>query len=177
MNDEEVMELVKHGEIAHSSSLFDRYHKHLYNFFLKISYDRELANDLTQNVFLRLIRFKHTYRSDGKFKSWIFQIARNVYADHYRSSKLASNNEAINLDNQEDAIDVEWAKDEREKLLYIAMYRLDEDQRELLLLNKFQKMKYQEIADLYETPIGTIKAKVHRAVKKLQENYLKLEKI
>ena len=171
------MEDVKQGDLAKASLLFDRYHKHLYNFFVKISGDRELGNDLTQNVFLRMLKFKHTYKTEAKFKSWIFQIARNIYADHYRKNKEATTREISNLQQQEEAVDVQWANSEREKLLYIALYRLNIDQRELLLMSKFQKMKYEDIALVYETSVGAIKVKVHRAIKKLQENYFKLEKI
>ena len=177
ISDEQLMQQVKDGDVAQASVLFERYHKHLYNFFVKISSDRDLGNDLTQNVFLRMIKFKHTYRNEAKFKSWIFQIARNIYADHYRSNKEATTREVINLRQQEEAIDVQWANSEREKLLYIALYRLNIDQRELLLMSKFEKMEYEDIAQVYDTSVGAIKVKVHRAIKKLQENYFKLEKI
>lgn len=179
LSDEQVMEAVKNGDLEKASILFDRYNKHLYNFFVKISFNKELGQDLTQNVFLRMIRFKHTYRADGKFKSWIFQIARNVYADHYRSNKLMiSDNEDVSvIEEQVTAIDESIISDEKEKLLYIAMYRLKDEQRELLWLSKFQKMKYDEIAQIYETNTGAIKVKVHRALNKLKENYFQLEKI
>jgi RNA polymerase sigma factor (sigma-70 family) len=177
ISDEQLMEEVKQGDLAKASLLFDRYHKHLYNFFVKISADRDLGNDLTQNVFLRMLKFRHTYKAEAKFKAWIFQIARNIYADHYRSNKEANSKEVIDLHHQEEAIDVKWVNDEREKLLYIALYRLNIDQRELLLMSKFQKMKYEDIAQVYDTSVGAIKVKVHRAIKKLQEHYFKLEKI
>jgi len=179
MTDEELMEAVKAGDLAKASILFDRYNKHLYNFFVKISFDRELGHDLTQNVFLRMIKFKHTYKSQAKFKSWIFQIARNIYADHYRSNKvMTSDYEDVEIIGQKvDAIDVKLANDEKEKLLYIAMYKLESEQREILLLSKFEKMKYEDIAMVYETSVGAIKVKVHRAINKLKENYLQLEKI
>ena len=179
MTDEELMQAVKEGDMAKASMLFDRYNKHLYNFFVKTTYDRDLGHDLTQNTFLRMMRFKHTYKAEAKFKSWIFQIARNVYADHYRNNKiLKSDYDEVEMIGQKvDAIDVQMANDEREKLLYIAMYKLNEDQRELLILSKFQKLKYEEIATIYETTVGAIKVKVHRAINKLKDNYLELEKI
>ena len=65
----------------------------------------------------------------------------------------------------------------KEKLLYIAMYKLEQEQREILLLSKFEKMKYEDIAKVYETSVGAVKVKVHRAINKLKENYLQLEKI
>ena len=179
MTDEELMAMVKAGDLQKASILFDRYHKHLYNFFVKITLDKELGHDLTQNVFLRMIRFKHTYRNEAKFKSWIFQIARNIYADHYRSDKILKSDyeEVDRIGQKVDAIDEQLAKDEQEKLLYVALYKLNYEQRELLLLSKFQKMKYDEIAAIYETSVGNIKTKVHRAIKKLKDNYLELEKI
>ena len=75
------------------------------------------------------------------------------------------------------AIDETLINNEKEKLLYIAMYKLKDEQRELLWLSKFQKMKYNDIAQIYETNSGAIKVKVHRALNKLKENYLQLEKI
>jgi RNA polymerase sigma-70 factor (ECF subfamily) len=179
MTDEQLMEAVKQGDLAQASILFERYHKHLYNFFVKISFDRELGHDLTQNVFLRMIKFKHTYKPEAKFKSWIFQIARNIYADHYRSNKvMTSDFDDVEIIGEKiDAIDVVMEKDENEKLLYIAMYKLEREQREILLLSKFEKMKYEDIAKIYETSVGAIKVKVHRAINKLKENYLQLEKI
>jgi RNA polymerase sigma-70 factor (ECF subfamily) len=179
MTDEQLMEAVKQGDLAKASTLFDRYHKHLYNFFVKVSYDKELGHDLTQNVFLRMIKFKHTYKSEAKFKSWIFQIARNIYADHYRNTKvMTSDYDDVEMIGQKvDAIDVQMANNEKEKLLYIAMYKLDQEQREILLLSKFEKMKYEDIAKVYDTTVGAVKVKVHRAINKLKENYLQLEKI
>jgi len=179
MTDEQLMDAVKQGDLAKASLLFDRYHKHLYNFFVKISFDKDLGHDLTQNVFLRLIKFKHTYKSEAKFKSWIFQIARNIYADHYRSNKVPTSDfDDVEIVSEHiDAIDVKMANDEKEKLLYIAMYKLEQEQREILLLSKFEKMKYNDIAQIYEITEGAVKVKVHRAMNKLKENYLQLEKI
>ena len=179
MTDEQIMELVKNGDLEQAKQLFDRYHKHLYNFFVKISLDREVGHDLTQNVFLRMIRFRTSYKTGGNFKSWIFQIARNVFADHYRSNKLlvSDYNEVEMIGQRVDAIDESLAKDEKEKLLYVALYKLEDEQREVLLLSKFQKMKYEEIAAIYETSVGAIKVKVHRAINKLKEKYFELEKI
>lgn len=179
MTDEQLMEAVKQGRLQNASVLFDRYHKHLYNFFVKISFDREVSHDLTQNVFLRMIRFKHTYKSDAKFKSWIFQIARNVHADHYKKDKRKedrfSDLEAI--EQKVESIDDQLANDEREKLLYLALHKLKQEQREILQLSKFQKMKYAEIAEIYNTSVGAIKVKVHRAICSLKDNYLELDKM
>ena len=75
-----------------------------------------------------MIRFKHTFKKNGKFKSWLFQIARNEFADHYRKKSTGSLENTDYLVSKEDPVDIQWARDEREKLLYIALYRLNIDQ-------------------------------------------------
>ena len=179
MTDELLMGAVKNGDLAKASILFDRYNKHLYNFFVKIGGNREQGYDLTQNVFLRMIKFRYTYKEADNFKPWIFQIARNVFADQYRQNKILNSDtmEVEAIMEQEDAIDVKMMNDEREKLLYVALYRLSIEQREIILLSKFQKLKYEEIATIYDTTEGAIKVKVHRALNKLKEHYFELEKI
>lgn len=178
LTDEQLMEAVRGGELNKASLLFDRYHKHLYNFFVKITMDRDLGHDLTQNVFMRMIHYKHTYQTGAVFKSWIFRIARNIYADHYRKNKVMYSDDNLEImDQQLTAVDDQMVDDERQKLLYIALYKLKPEQKEILMLSKFQKLKYEEIASIYETSVGAIKTKVHRALGQLKENYLELEKI
>lgn len=178
LTDEQLMEAVRGGELNNASLLFDRYHKHLYNFFVKITSDRDLGHDLTQNVFMRMIHYKHTYQNGAVFKSWIFRIARNIYADHYRKNRMMYSDDNLEIvDEKLTSIDEQMVEDEKQKLLYIALYKLKPEQKEILLMSKFQKMKYEEIAGIYDTTVGAIKTKVHRALGQLKENYLELEKI
>ena len=67
--------------------------------------------------------------------------------------------------------------DEREKLLHRSLARLGDEQRELLILTRFQQMKYEEVAQIMNTTVANIKVKVHRAIAKLREHYFELEKI
>lgn len=173
------MEAVKNGDLQQASVLFDRYHKRIFNFLARMALDRELAEDLTQNVFLRVIKYKSSYREGNRFQSWIYQVARNVFSDHYQSQKnrrsglvdveKMSDKMADDGDNQE--------QDEREKILHQSMAMLSEEQRELLVLTRFQQMKYEEVAAIMETSVANIKVKVHRAIAKLREHYFELEKI
>src|SRR5437763_16566849 len=81
------MEAVKNGELQQASVLFDRYNKRIFNFLRQLTNDSMLAEDLAQNVFLRLIKYRNSYREGNRFQSWIYQMARNVFADHYQSNK------------------------------------------------------------------------------------------
>ncbi len=179
MTDEQIMEAVKSGDLQQASLLFDRYHRRIFSFLVRMTMDRDMAEDLTQNVFLRMIRYRTSYRSGAKFQSWIYQVARNVFSDHYQASKRKK---VGHMDIEKvgewiaDSDDARQA-DEQEKLLHRSLQMLNDEQRELLILTRFQHMKYEEVAEMMDTTVANIKVKVHRAIGKLREHYFQLEKI
>lgn len=179
MTDELIMEAVKNGNLQQAALLFERYHKRIFNFLARMAIDRALAEDLTQNVFLRIIKYRNSYREGLKFQSWIYQVARNVFADHYQAHKnktsnfIAVENISDHMADYNEAADM----DEKEKLLHQSMAKLSEEQRELLILTRFQHLKYEDVAAIMDTTVANIKVKVHRAILKLREYYLELEKI
>ena len=173
------MEAVKSGDLQQAAVLFERFHKRIFNFLARMTMDRDLAEDLTQNVFLRMIKYRNSYREGNRFQSWIYQVARNVFSDHYQANKnkksdfKAVEKMSAHMIDHEEGIE----QDEREKILYRSMALLSEEQRELLVLTRFQQMKYEEVAVIMETTVANIKVKVHRAIAKLREHYFELEKI
>lgn len=178
MNDEQVMEAVKNGDLQQASVLFDRYHKRIFNFLARMTMDRDVAEDLTQNVFLRMIKYRSSFRPENKFVPWIYQLARNIFSDHYQLQKNKYS-DFIDVENMRDEVvdsgDSE-EQDEREMLLHKSLALLSEDQRELLVLTRFQQMKYEEVALIMDTSVANIKVKVHRAIAKLRKHYFELEK-
>ena len=179
MTDEQVMEAVKNGDLQQASLLFERYNKRLFNFLARMTQDRELAEDLTQNVFLRVIRYRNSYREGMAFRSWIYQVARNVFSDHYQANKNKKS-DFISIDKIGGSImdsDENNQAEEKEKLLARSMALLNDEQRELLVLTRFQHIKYEEVATMMDTTVANIKVKVHRAIGKLREHYFQLEKI
>ena len=172
------MEAVKGGDLQQVSVLFDRYHARIFNFLARLTMDRPVAEDLTQNVFLRLIRYRGSYRPGSKFMPWIYQMARNVFSDHYQSvkAKMKGNVDVENLSEAMAESTESWEQDEREKLLHQSLAKLDDEQRELLVLTRFQQMKYEEVALIMNTTVANIKVKVHRAIGKLREHYFELER-
>ena len=82
LSDEKIMLLVKDGHLSELTELFDRYHVPLYNFFLRLTFDKVTSEDMTQNLFYRVIRYRQTYQpAQGTFRSWIYRMARNIHAD------------------------------------------------------------------------------------------------
>ena len=179
MTDELIMESVKNGNLQQASVLFERYNKRIFNFLARMTMDREVAEDLTQNVFLRMIKYKSSYKEGNRFQSWIYQVARNVFSDHYQSvkNKKADFVDVEKMSDQMADHDESERLDEQERLLQRSMSMLNEEQRELLVLTRFQHMKYEEVAVIMNTTVANIKVKVHRAIGKLREHYFELEKI
>jgi RNA polymerase sigma factor (sigma-70 family) len=179
MTDEMIMEAVKSGDLQQAALLFDRYHKRIFNFLARMTMDRDLAEDLTQNVFLRMIKYRNSYREGLRFQSWIYQMARNGFSDHYQANKKKYSThvdvEKIS-DRMADPLESEEIA-QREHLLHRSLAILDPDQRELLVLTRFEQMKYEEVAVIMETTVANIKVKVHRAIAKLRECYFQLENI
>lgn len=179
MTDELIMEAVKRGELQQATLLFERYHKRIFNFLARMTMDRALAEDLTQNVFLRIIKYRTSYREGNKFQSWIYQVARNVFSDHYQAHKNRFSDfvDVEKISDHMADLEEHEAQDEKEKLLHQSMARLSEEQRELLVLTRFQQMKYEDVAAIMDTTVANIKVKVHRAILKLREYYFEMEKI
>lgn len=179
MTDEMIMEAVKSGDLQQASLLFERYNKRIYNFLARMTMSKMLAEDLTQNVFLRMIKYRNSYREGNKFHSWIYQIARNVFSDHYQMHKNKFTG-FVDVEKLSEVIadkEESLEQDEREKILHRSLALLNEEQRELLVLTRFQHLKYEEVAVIMDTTVANIKVKVHRAILKLREHYFQLEQI
>jgi len=179
MSDEQIMEAVKNGNLQQASLLFDRYHKRIFNFLARLTNDREGAEDLTQNVFLRMLKYRHTYKPEMKFQSWIYQMARNAFSDYYQQQKqrMPVKMEVEKLDDHLPDLMEALEQEENEKRLIRALAQLPDDYRELLVLTRFQHLKYEEVAGFLNMTVANVKVKVHRAIGQLRENYFELEKL
>ncbi len=171
--DEALMSTVRNGDLDAMSPLFERYRIKLYNFFLRLTFNKELSQDLTQNVFYRIIKYKHTYNEEYKFRTWMYQMARNNLADFYEKDKIRTSDYYIpeSLDDEYFSDINEMEKKERFQQLHSALAKLSEEQRELLVLSRFQGLKYEEISKINGTTVGVVKVKIHRAINKLREVY------
>ncbi len=166
------MVLVKAGKLAYINELFSRYSKRLYNYFLKSTLNKEESDDLTQELFIRLMKYRKSYKEGHSFQVWIFQIARNMVKDHFRKMKVHKdqfNPVEVMPEASEESSEEEL---EKERILHIAMEKLSEEKRELLVLSKFQGLKYEQIAKMQSTSVANVKVKVHRTIKELKEIYL-----
>jgi len=168
---------VKDGQLAELNELFNRYNVPVYNFFLKLTMDISTSEDLTQNLFYRIIRYRHTFNSgSGTFKSWMYQMARNLHADHCRQKQRIA--EVVKQTGEyEDVADKEEGfKEQDYEKLKAALSGLGAVDRELIVLSRFEGLKYAEIAKMKNMSLSSIKVQIHRALKELRVLYFKQEK-
>src|ERR1051326_8649344 len=175
LSDEEVMLAVRDGDVSKLGILFDRYHGPLFDFFCRMLSNRTAAEDLVQDVFFRILKYRKTYRDESHFKTWMFHIARNTRFDHFKKHRgeVGFPEEGMNIPSQGPFPSQELERDQQTEMLKRALKELPEDKRELLVLARYQGMKYEDIAQLLDIDIGAVKVRVHRAVKELREIYLK----
>ncbi len=180
LSDNALMVKVREGDLDRLALLFERYKKPLYGFFYGLTREQELSEDLVQNTFFRILKYRHLFRGDGDFKAWMFHIARNVRHDHYRKNKVSTGEGLESWQERlghDDNRSTEIQREEEQNMLTRAMDRLPADKREVLLLSKYQEKKYHEIGEILGCSEGAVKVKVFRALQELRTIYQKLEKI
>lgn len=179
LSDNALMLKVKKGEHHKLGLLYERYKKRLFGYFYHMNKDAGLSEDLVQNVFVRVLKYKHTYTEESKFITWIFQIARNEGYDYYRKQKKHQHQDidevGYNL-NHSDDFQQKMEVLEKKTILKRAMEQLSSEKREVLTLSKFKELKYKEVGEIIGCTEGAARTKVHRALFELKEIYLTLEK-
>ena len=164
------------------AELVEKYQKPLINFFYRLLWDEQRAEDLTQEVFCRVFVHRKSYKAKAKFSTYVFRIARNLWIDHYRSQgknprvtslyvpvgKDGSGQELIDTIPAPDSAETTAAQSEIALKLQEALSQLSEEQRLTFALAKNQGMKYAEIAETLRVPVGTVRSRMHSAVQKLQ---------
>ncbi|HUR60536.1 MAG TPA: sigma-70 family RNA polymerase sigma factor [Opitutaceae bacterium] len=179
-SDHALMLAVRDGELDALGELFERHHGPLFGFLVKLTGNRAAAEDIAQTVFQRMLKYRHTYRDDGSFTAWMYHLARRCAADHFRRANAAPH--AIDpADLHEHADDAPHAAQnastrDDHALLHAALARLDRDDREVLLLSRFQELSFAEISGILECSVGAAKVRAHRALRELREVYFRLQK-
>jgi RNA polymerase sigma factor (sigma-70 family) len=178
VTDNLLMENVRDGKVEKLAILFERHHVALFNYFLRLTGNRPVSEDMVQEVFTRILKYRTTYRGEDRFAVWMYKIARNAHIDFLRRRK-----ESVPLEDQfEEAQSADLIPEERVErqqeaaLISRALKRLSPKKQEVILLSRFQNLKYREIAELMECPVGTVKGMVHRAVQELGDIYKQLSR-
>jgi RNA polymerase sigma-70 factor, ECF subfamily len=181
--DEELIELIVQNHRPALEELYDRYVKLVYSFSLKMTKgDTERTKEITQQVFLRLWTTKRTYSSaQGKFANWLLTITRNIAIDLIRKEQkhpgllqLEPNEWRQMQDQQTEDVVQQVSRNLLKHKIQEAKQHLSAPQQRLINLLYWEGYSLSEIAELEQKPLGTIKNRLHQALKKLR-NYLSEE--
>lgn len=181
LNDHELMLAVRDGEIGRLGDLFERHHGRLYGYFVRMTGHRTVSEDLVQLVFYRILKYRHTYRDEGKFSAWMYHLARKIAADHFRKHRGPDKADAAEVplehipDESADASELAARGDDLQRMR-VAFSQLPVDDREILTLHRFQQLPHSDIARLLGCSVGAAKVRLHRAIKSLRVCYLRLNR-
>ncbi len=164
---------VKDGDLDKLGLLFERYNRPLFSFFYRKTFESQLSEDLVQSVFERMLKYRTTYSGTGSFTTWMFSIARNAHIDHYRKEKRRREDEILDEERIPGEVPAGYAEmDERNRkkiLLEKAIEQLDEDKKEVVLLSRFEGLRYAEIAEIQGVTESAVKVRMFRAMKELKQ--------
>jgi RNA polymerase sigma factor (sigma-70 family) len=169
MTDEQAMIAVKEGNLDMAAILYERYKKPLLNFFLYRYNAYDDARDLTQQVFWRLLQYRTSYKTEAIFKTWVYEIARNVFHDFVKQNPIKAN-----LSEIPERYDEPDDNEDQHQFVHRALARLPEQAREILLMSRFQNMTYEEIGQVLGLSVSNVKVLVFRAIQKLRNAYFEL---
>ncbi len=156
------------------------YGRRLYGYFFRATGSHHEAEDLLGEIMLRLVRKMGEYDDRGRFEPWLFRIASNLVRDRIRRSRASQTVMSLESGDDEQAglgetvsgpaspVDAGLLAGEDRDALSEALEKLPERSRQMVLLRHFGDMSYKEIAEIYDCPVGTVLARVHRALKTLR---------
>ena len=188
--DQEIVALARAGHEPAYRELIRRYERPLFSLVFRMVRDRELAEDLAQETFVKALNALDSYRPEFKFSSWIFKIANNAAIDHLRRRELdtlsldgsphaetpeAIEATALQIGNRgESPLDAVEAK-ELGGAIEHAIGLLRPEYRSCILLRHVEGRAYEEIAEILDLPLGTVKTYIHRALNELRQTLAHLK--
>ncbi len=166
------------GDAAAWEEIVQRYHRRIYNICYRFAGSTDDAQDLTQDVFIKMYRTLNSYDLErGAFMTWVTTITRNLLVDHFRKSKQDRVTDSLDTapSEHEDALplseripdkaqppDARVQSREIGQTVHVALQKLSPELREAVILRDLQDMDYKEIATVLKVPEGTVKSRINR---------------
>ena len=174
------VERAKKGDKEAFSFLIDKYQKQIFHFVYQFFRDYQVSLEISQETFLRAFKFLHTYDAGKKFSTWLYSISKNLCIDEVKKNSRATMLPITELKGEDNSMtdedsllcihddpDKSMIHDETRSALLSAVESLPEKYRLVITLCYFEEMSYEEIAEIVEMPLSTVKVRIFRAKKKL----------
>ena len=179
VSDEQLIEWVASGDVSCLGTLFERYNKSVYKFCLQMTRNPEQAEDVAQEVFMKVLRKAGSFRNQGTFKAWLFGIARTTTLDHFRNNKRHRIMASLDEHAESRLVDHQSAENvtagaEKINLLEKALSMLPENFQEVIWLGRFEFGSFEELAQALGCKTGTARVRMHRAMQQLNVAYAEL---
>jgi RNA polymerase sigma-70 factor, ECF subfamily len=183
LSDAEIMLRVSEGDDSGFSILIEKYRKQIVHFMFRMSRNQAVAEELAQEVFLRVYRSRQTYRAEAKFSTWLYRIATNLGVNHARDTKYERTAQNVYLDQPDPEtgtspdvadstpnVEQDLVREERMNAIRKHVMALPERQRNAVLMHKYQEMDYKEIGVVLKLSESATKSLLFRAYQTLREN-------
>lgn len=175
------MVAVKGGELDKLGTLFEQYHGYLIGFFRKSGYALAVSEDLAQETFWRVMKYRSSYDARRSFRAWLFKIARNTMYDESRRNsrrgeliQSAKDGDVERFSENEEQVSAVIEGEERKLLLQTALSRLPAEKRDLIVMCRFEELPQVEVAEVFGCSVGALKVRLFRALKDLKKEFVEI---
>ncbi|HYK36578.1 RNA polymerase sigma factor [Alloacidobacterium sp.] len=182
LTDAEIMLRVSEGDDQGFNYLIEKYRKPIIHFMFRMVHNQAVAEELAQEVFLRVYRSRQTYRAEARFTTWLYRIATNLGVNHARDTKHERAAQNVYLDQPDPetgttpdvadstpSVEHDLVRDERMRAIRQHVMALPERQRMAVLMHKYQGMDYKQIGDVLKLSESATKSLLFRAYQSLRE--------
>lgn len=172
ISDEELVTKIKFGDKSALDILVRRYHGPIHAYIVRMGIEYHLANDIVQDVFIKLIHGMQYYETSRPFRPWLYTIASNTYKDHlkkaYVQKDIPSSDIEENKTSADNPEDIFMLQEKREHVA-AALQEIPEIYREVVVLRYYQDLKLGEISLVLDIPLGTVKSRLSNALHHLKK--------
>lgn len=182
LSDAQLMLRVRDGDDSCYNYLIEKYRKPIIHFMFRMVRNQAIAEELAQEVFLRVYRSRQTYRAEARFSTWLYRIATNLGVNHARDTKHERSAQTIYLDMPDPetgttpdvadltpSVEQDLVRDERMAAIREYVFALPERQKTAVLMHKYQGMDYKQIGDVLKLSESATKSLLFRAYQTLRE--------
>jgi RNA polymerase sigma-70 factor (ECF subfamily) len=173
LSDQELMRIVQAGDYSPASEIYDRYSGRIYNFAFRFLKNAEAAEDAVQEVFVKMLKHASQFQGDAKLSTWLFSITANWCRDYLRKAdnKSKESDEVLVTLPASSELSPDRTLERRENEIRVqrALTALTPEQREAILLSRYQGLSYAEIAQIAGCSEGAVKTRVFRAMETLKK--------